>query len=93
MSMVSNFWIREVFLQVRHFSTYAHGTQGSFSSDVGIRGLNQIFDFGEQVSGHLDRGNVAQCAQSQTDDILVGVVQIVLERVCDQRQDFLILIQ
>jgi hypothetical protein len=101
-----------MFLQVRHFATDAHGAKGGFSADVRIAGGDDGLDFGEEIAGHFDAGDVAQCAKGEADDVLVAVVKIaelmlastisfilqchiflLLQRVCDQRQDLLILIQ
>ena len=48
-----------------------HGTQRGFSPNIGVRSGKEVLDFGEKVSGHLDRGDVAQRGEGKTDDILV----------------------
>jgi hypothetical protein len=97
-----------MFLQIRHLPTYPHGAKGGFSAYVGVRAREDGFDFGEQVAGHFDRGNVSERTKRQADNVLVGVVEvavpvsacrswssgqvILLGRVCNQRQDFLVLV-
>ena len=63
-------------MEVRHFATNSHGAEGCFSADIGVGRGNDCFDFWEQISGHFDTGDVAECAESKADDILVVVVQI-----------------
>lgn len=69
-------FLEEVFLQIWDLVTDTHGTQCGLSPDVGVRGGKEGLDFGEKVSGHFDRGDVTQCAESESDDILVRVVEI-----------------
>lgn len=54
--------VQEVLLQVRHLSTYPHGAEGGFSAYVGVGTREDRLDFGKQVTGHLDGGDVAQRA-------------------------------
>ena len=49
----------KVLLQVGDFVTYPHGTEGSFPPNIGVRGGYEVFDLGEEVSGHFDGGDVA----------------------------------
>jgi len=69
-------FFEEVFLEIRDLATYTHGTQCGLPPDVGVRGGEKGFDFGEKVSGHFDRGDVTQGAEGESDDILVRVVKV-----------------
>ncbi|KAI6776158.1 hypothetical protein HG530_000103 [Fusarium avenaceum] len=49
----------EVLLQIGNLATYAHGTESCFSSNIGIGRGNKGLDFGEKISGHLDRSDIS----------------------------------
>lgn len=72
--------VQEMLLQVRDLPAYSHGAQGGFPANVGVCARYDRLDFGEQVSGHLDRGNVSEGAEGEADGVLVGVVQVAVER-------------
>ena len=54
----------------------SHGAKGSFSSDVWVGAGEDGFDIREQIARHLDRGDVAESAKGETDDVLVGMFEI-----------------
>jgi hypothetical protein len=43
-----------MFLQIGHLSTDPHGAKGGFSANVGVRARYDGFDFGEEITSHLD---------------------------------------
>lgn len=63
-------------LQVRDLSAYPHGAKSGFSANVGVCACYYCLDFGEQVPGHFDGGDVSKGAECKADGVLVGVVQI-----------------
>jgi hypothetical protein len=65
---------KEMLLQIRDFPAYSHGAECGFSTNVRVRGRYEVLDFGEQISGHFDGGDVAESAKRQADNILIGVV-------------------
>ena len=74
-------FVDEVFLQVGNFATDAHGAEGGFAADVGVGGGDDGLDFGEEVAGHFDAGDVAEGAEGEADDVLVGVVKVAIRPV------------
>ena len=68
--------LEEMFVQIRDLSAYSHGAEGSLASDIRVRGRNKVFDFGEQISGHFHRCDIAKRAQSQADNVLVGMFKV-----------------
>jgi hypothetical protein len=70
---------KEVFLEIGYLATYAHSAQSCLSSDIRVGGCEQGLNFGEQITRHLKRGDVSQCTESQSDDILVRVLEITAE--------------
>lgn len=73
-------------LKVGDLSTDAHCAEGGFPTDVRVRGGQDCFDFGEEVSCHLDRCNVAKSTQREADDVLVVVVEVTV-RVLENTRD------
>ena len=69
-------FVEEMFLQVGHFATDAHGAQSCFPADVRIAGGDDRLDFREEVAGHFDASDVAQSAEGEADDVLVAVVEV-----------------
>ncbi|KAI6770825.1 hypothetical protein HG531_009680 [Fusarium graminearum] len=50
---------KNAMVSIRNLATYAHGAEGRLSSNIGVGGSDKGFDFGEEVSGHLNRGDVS----------------------------------
>ncbi len=50
------------------------------------------FDFGEQIARHLHRGDISECDEGKTDDVLVRVVEVIFERVGDENLRELMLV-
>jgi hypothetical protein len=73
-----------MFLQLRNLATYAHGADGSLPSNIRVRCGKEILDFRKEVSGHLDRRNVAECAEGESDNVLVRVTEITASSQPDQ---------
>ena len=69
-------FLEEVLVQVWNLATYPHGTDRCFPSNIGVGGRHKGFDFGEQITGHFNRRNISEGTESETDDILVGVVKV-----------------
>lgn len=67
-------------LEVGDFATNAHCAEGSFSADVRVGGGNDRFDFGKEVSRHLDAGNVAECAKGKANNILIVVIKVAVNK-------------
>jgi len=65
-----------MFLQLRNFAANPHSAQGGFPPYVGIGCRKEGFNLSEKISRHLDRGYVSQCTESETNDILIGVIQV-----------------
>lgn len=63
-------------MQIGNLATYPHRTNGGFPSNIGVRCRHEVFNFSEKIPGHFDGGDVAECAQGETDNILVGVAQV-----------------
>ena len=68
--------VDEMLLQIRNLLADANGAQSCLPPDVWVGGCDYRLHFGEEISCHLDTGNVAQCTQGQTNDVLVVVVEI-----------------
>ncbi len=69
-------FVDKVFLQVGHFAADAHGAQSGLSTDIGVRGGDYGFDFGEEVAGHFDAGYVAEGTEGEATDVLVRVIEV-----------------
>ena len=54
----------------------SHGAKGCFSSNVWIGAGEDGFDIWEQIARHFDRGDVAESAEGETDDVLIGVLEV-----------------
>ena len=65
-----------MFLKVGHFATYPHGADCGFATDVRVCARYYRLDFREQVSSHFDGGDVAESAEGEADDVLVGMIQV-----------------
>lgn len=68
--------VDEVLLKVRHLADDAHRAKGRLLLDVRVRGGEESLDLLEQIAGHLLGGDVAECAQRQSDDVLILMLQI-----------------
>ena len=67
---------QEMLLQIWDLSAYPHGAQGGLAANVGVCACYYRLDFGEQVTSHLNGGDVSKGTKGETDGILVGVVQV-----------------
>lgn len=56
----------------------SHGAKGCFSSNVWVGAGEDSFDIWEQIARHFDRGDVAESAEGETDDVLVGVLEVTM---------------
>ena len=62
-------------------------------TDVDIGRANELFDFIRQIPRHFFGRNVGKRAQGEADDVHVGVVHVVLERVGDHGEELLVLVE
>lgn len=68
--------INEMLLKIGNLATDSHCAEGGFPADVGVGGGEDRFDFREEISRHFNAGDVAESAEGEADDVLIGVVEV-----------------
>jgi len=68
--------VEEMLLEIRDFAAYSHGTEGGFSTNVGVGTGDYGFDFWEEISRHLNGSNIPKGYKRQSDNVLVGMIQV-----------------
>ena len=63
-------------LKVGDFMADSHGAESGFSSNVWVGAGKDGFDIWEQIARHFDRGDVAERAEGETDNVLVGMLEV-----------------
>ena len=66
----------EMFLKIWYLPTYSHGAESGFASNVWVRGGEEGFNFGKEISRHFDGSNVSKSTEGESDNVLIRVVEI-----------------
>lgn len=63
-------------LKVGDFMADSHGAESGFSSNVWVGAGKDGLDIRKQIARHFDRGDVAESAEGEADDVLVRVLEV-----------------